>query len=182
MSDDKPSGGETGISTRTMEIAVALVLFGVGALVVFDSYRLGASWGDDGPQSGYFPFYIGALLCLSSLATLAQVALAEWKRRGLFRGVIAERQSQFVAWGPLRLVFSVLLPAVVYVVGIQLIGIYVASALYITVFMLWLGKYPRPKSAAVGVIVSASLFFMFEVWFKVPLYKGVYNPLAWLGY
>ena len=100
-----------------------------------------------------------------------------------FRGAIAERQSQFVAWGPLQArVSPCSLPAVVYVVGVQLIGIYVASAVYIAVFMRWLGKYPWPKSAAVGVIVSASLFLMFEVWFKVPLYKGAYDPLAWLGY
>ncbi len=182
MSDDKPSGGETGISTRTMEVAVALILFATGAIVAFDSFRLGASWADDGPQSGYFPFYIGLLLCLASLGTLGQVALDEWKRRDRFRGAIAERQSQFVAWGALRLVSSVLLPALVYVVGIQLIGIYVASAVYIAAFMRWLGKYPWPKSTAVGVIVSAALFVMFEIWFKVPLYKGAYNPLAWLGY
>ena len=182
MSDDKPSGGEAGISTRTMDIAVALIVFAIGALVVVDSYRLGASWGDDGPQSGYFPFYIGLLLCISSLATLAQVAIAEWKRRLRFHGAIAERQGQFVAWGQLQLVFSVLLPAVVYVAGIQLIGIYVASAVYITLFMVWLGKYPWVKSVAIGLIVSASLFLMFEVWFKVPLFKGAWDPLAWLGY
>ena len=182
MSDDKPSSGEAGISTRTMEIAVAAILFALGALVVFDSVRLGAGWADDGPQSGYFPFYIGLLLCVSSVATLVQVGLAEWKRRDQFRGAIAERRSQFVAWGPLRLVLSVLLPALVYVVGVQLIGIYVASAVYIAVFMRWLGKYPWPKSVAVGVLVSAALFFMFEVWFKVPLFKGAYDPLAWLGF
>jgi hypothetical protein len=113
---------------------------------------------------------------------MAQVALAEWKRRGEFRGAIAERRSQFVAWGPLRLVLSVLLPAVVYVAGVQLIGIYVASAIYVTVFMRWLGKYPWPRSAAVGAGVSAVLFLMFEVWFKVPLFKGAYDPLAWLGF
>ena len=182
MSDDKPSAGEAGISTRTMEIAVAVILFVLGALVVFDSVRLGAGWADDGPQSGYFPFYIGLLLCLSSVATLAQVALAEWKRRGEFRGAIAERRSQFVAWGPLRLVLSVLLPAVVYVAGVQLFGLYVASAVYITAFMRWLGKYSWPRSAAVGAGVSVVLFLMFEVWFKVPLYKGVFDPLAWLGF
>ena len=22
---------------------------------------------------------------------------------------------------------------------------------------------------------------MFEVWFKVPLYKGIFNPLGWTG-
>ncbi len=62
--------------------------------------------------------------------------------------------------------------------GIQLIGIYVASAVYITVFMRWLGKYPWPKSAAVGAVVSIALFLLFEVWFKVPLFKGMYDPLG----
>ena len=70
-----------------MEIAVALALFATGALVLIDSYRLGAGWADDGPQSGYFPFYIGLLLCISSIATLAQVTIAEWKRQDRFRSV-----------------------------------------------------------------------------------------------
>jgi putative tricarboxylic transport membrane protein len=182
MSDDRSSGGEAGISTRAANITVALLLFAVGTLVVADSYRLGSAWGDDGPQSGYFPFYIGLLLCVSSLATLAQVALTEWKRREQFSGVIAERTQQFVAWGPLKQVLSVLLPAAVYVLFVQLIGIYVASALYIALFMVWLGKYTRLKSAAVGLAVSVSVFLLFEVWFKVPLYKGAYDPLAWLGF
>jgi hypothetical protein len=182
MSDQKPTANDAGISTRTMEIAVAAILFALGALVIFDSVRLGAGWADDGPQSGYFPFYIGLLLCFSSVATLVQLALAEWKRRDQFHGALVERRSQFVGWGPLRLVLSVLLPAVVYVAGVQLIGIYVASAVYITMFMRWLGKYPWPGSAAVGAGVSMVLFVMFEVWFKVPLFKGALDPLAWLGF
>jgi hypothetical protein len=182
MTDDKPSGSEAGISTRTMEVAVALVLLAVGALVVVDSYRLGSKWGSDGPQSGYFPFYIGLLLCISSVATIVEVAITDWRRRHAAGRAIAERLSQFVAWGQLKLVLSVLIPAFVYVIGVQLIGIYVASAVYIALFMRWLGRYPWVKSVAIGVIVSASIFAMFEIWFKVPLYKGVWNPLGFLGY
>ena len=33
-----------------------------------------------------------------------------------------------------------------------------------------------------GVIVIAVFFLMFEVWFKVPLYKGMLEPLRFLGY
>ena len=182
MSDDKPSGGEAGISTRTMEIAVALVLLAVGVLVVVDSYRLGSKWGSDGPQSGYFPFYIGLMLCISSAATLVQVAITHRRRREAAGRAVAERMSQFVAWGQLKLVLSVLIPAIVYVIGVQLIGIYVASAVYIALFMRWLGKYSWLKSVAVGVIVSASIFAMFEIWFKVPLFKGAWDPLSFLGY
>jgi len=45
-----------------------------------------------------------------------------------------------------------------------------------------LGKYPPAKSVLLGVIVSAAFFVMFEVWFKVPLYKGSLDPLHFLGY
>ena len=170
MSDPETAVPKAGISTRTMEIAVALVLLAVSALVVFDSYRLGSKWGDDGPQSGYFPFYIGLLLGIASLATLA-------------RAFVMQRPGGiFVGWGELKLVFSVLVPAFVYVLGVQLVGIYVASALYIALFMRWLGHYPWAKSVAIGFGVSAMIFLMFEVWFKVPLYKGAYDALAWLGY
>ncbi len=55
---------------------------------------------------------------------------------------------------------------------------YVASAIYIAVFMVCLGKYPAWKAALIGVVVSASFFAMFEVWFMVPLYKGPLEPLA----
>ncbi len=85
-------------------------------------------------------------------------------------------------WAALRQVLSVLLPATVYVLGIQLVGIYVASALYIAGFMRWLGHYSWGKSIALGVIVSAVSFMMFEVWFQVPLYKGVFDLLGFLGY
>jgi len=34
----------------------------------------------------------------------------------------------------------------------------------------------------VGLVINALFFLMFEVWFKVPLFKGVLNPLGFLGY
>lgn len=173
MDEEQQSGAHnaTGISVRTMEIVVAVAIFVLGAIVVFDSYRLGSKWGTDGPQSGYFPFYIGILLCFSSLGTLAQAFL----KKDAVREV-------FVDWEPLKLVFTVLIPALVYVVFVQYIGIYVASAIYIAVFMVWLGKYSWVKSAVIAVVVNVIFFLMFEVWFKVPLFKGDLDPLRFLGY
>jgi len=182
MNDEKEAEGGPGISTPAMDVAVALIILAIGVLVVIDSYRLGSSWGDDGPQSGYFPFYIGSLLCIASGATLLQVAFAEWKRRGQFKGSVAMHRDRFVAWSQLKLVFAVLIPAAVYVLAVQLFGFYVASAVYIALFMVWLGKYPWVKSIAIGLGVSVVLFLMFEVWFKVPLYKGAYDMLSGLGY
>jgi len=63
-----------------------------------------------------------------------------------------------------------------------LFGIYLASAVYICAFMVWLGKYTWWKGAATGAGVAGVLFLMFEVWFRVPLAKGAFDPLSFLGY
>jgi hypothetical protein len=165
----RPAGG---ITVRAVEIVVASLLLALGALVVFDSRRLGASWGSDGPEAGYFPFYIGLIICLASLAILVQ-AVRNRDGRG---------RSLFVEWQPLRQVLSMLLPAVLFVLAIQLVGLYVAAALYIAGFMLWLGNYSVAKSVFLGVAVSAVAFVTFEIWFQVPLYKGAFNLLGILGY
>jgi hypothetical protein len=173
MSEGSPSGRRGGgLSTRSAEIAVALILFALGATVVYDSHRLGSSWGSDGPEAGYFPFYIGLIICISSGVNFARAAF----------GAGARSRKVFVEWQPLRQVAAVLLPAALYILGIQLIGMYVASAVYIAIFMVWLGKYSWLKSVLLGFAVSAVAFLTFEVWFKVPLYKGAFDPLAFLGY
>ena len=173
MTETPPPAAEerNGVSLRTVDIAVALSLLIFGLVVVYDSYRLGSKWGSDGPQSGYFPFYIGVLICIASVATLVQ-ALRDMQSGKLL----------FVSWPRLKMVLTVLIPALVYVFCIQYIGIYVASTIYIAVFMVWLGKYSWLKSAIVSVLVNVSFFLMFEVWFKVPLFKGSLDPLRFLGY
>ena len=172
MDQEKPSADErAAVSVRTMEFAVAIALFILGAIVVYDSYRLGSKWGSDGPQSGYFPFYIGLLICLSSVVNFVQAWLAR-----------AAAGEAFVYRGPFKLVLTVLVPAVVYVLGVKYLGLYLASAIYIAIFMAWLGKYSWLKSVVVGLAVNASFFLMFEVWFKVPLFKGDLDPLRFLGY
>lgn len=173
--ENKQGSGDvvhTGISVRAAEIVVAVVLLGLGGLVVYDSVRLGFRWLEDGPEAGYFPFYIGLFICIASLIILGQVLFG--KARG--------EHKVFVEWEQLKLVLSVLLPAAVFVFGIQMIGIYVASAAYIAFFMVWLGKYNWIKSVLLGIAVSVATFMMFEIWFKVPLFKGEFNPLSIIGY
>ena len=48
--------------------------------------------------------------------------------------------------------------------------------------MIILGKYSHVKSVLLAIIVNTVFFMMFEVWFKVPLYKGTLEPLRFLGY
>jgi hypothetical protein len=174
MSDQDPSeagGSPVLFKNYSVDTLVAAILFVIGAVVVFEARRLGAGWTTDGPGAGYFPFYIGLIVCISALGILVQSRSAKTRDEGAF--VDREQMGR---------VLSVLLPAAVYVLGIWFLGIYVASALYIGLFMIILGKYSPLKSVLVAVIVNALFFMMFEVWFKVPLYKGTLEPLRFLGY
>jgi hypothetical protein len=174
MSNEEPGGqaqSPTVAKNKTVDAVVAAVLLVVGVVVVVESRRLGAEWTSDGPGAGYFPFYIGLIICISSLGILYQSVLGKSRDEGTF----VDREQ-------LGRVMSVLVPAAVYVLAIGFLGLYVASAIYIALFMVILGKYPVVKSVVLGVAVCAAFFLMFEVWFKVPLFKGSLDPLAFLGY
>lgn len=168
---DSHEGERTGVATNIVDAVVAVLVIILGGVVVFGSRKLGSEWTSDGPGAGYFPFYIGVILCISGIGVLYQALAGQKKNTEVF----VDRES-------LGRVLSVLIPAAVYVGAIQLIGIYVASAIYIALFMIILGKYGWLKSTIIAVAVNTVFFMMFEVWFKVPLHKGSLDPLGFLGY
>ncbi|MBF5005505.1 tripartite tricarboxylate transporter TctB family protein [Diaphorobacter caeni] len=161
-------GAERGISRRSVEWAVALILFVLAALVIWDNQRIGAGWDEStGPQAGYFPMRIGIAVAIAALCAAWQA----FRHKG---------DELFVTWSQLKSVAQVLVPLTIYIALIGTLGIYVASALFIAAFMRFAGGYPWWKSVALGVVTNVIVFVVFEIQFKVPLPKG---PLeAWLGY
>lgn len=173
--DEAPANGNDSrsvVSTRTMEAVVAALLFLFGATFVYQSYELGFRWGTEGPQSGFFPFYVALIICGASLVVFVNA----------LRGKTGRSDQAFVERGQLRKVLQVLIPAAIFVLGVQLIGIYVSAAIYIALFMRFLGDYSWVKSVLISIAICVLLFFMFEVWFQVPLYKGKWDATGWTGY
>jgi hypothetical protein len=164
------NGSSRGVArVVTVDLAVAALVALLGAIVVYESYRLGSRWGEDGPQAGYFPFYVGGLVTISGIVLFVQALLR-----------LRSDTKIFVEWGQLKQVMIVLLPTLVYILCAQLIGIYVSATAFIALFMRLVGKYGWLRSASVGLGVGVASFLLFEVWFKIPLPKG---PLeSWLGY
>jgi putative tricarboxylic transport membrane protein len=167
----EPSEQDTSrrVSNRAVEIGTAAVVLALGAVVLVDSLRLGARWADDGPQAGYFPFYLSVIMCLAG----GWILLRAMFDHGL--------QGAFVSVAQLRLVLKLFLPLLVYVVLIGFTGIYVASVLFITYCMRRIGSYGWARSVIVPVLVMATVFLMFELWFKVPLPKGPLEALLGLN-
>jgi len=169
QSNDRSMG-----SVRAWELVVALLFLVFGAVVMWDSWRIGARWGDDGPQAGYFPFYVGLLIVISAIAILyAALRMAR-----------EDASQPFVTWGQLKMVLIIFIPTVIFVLLIDnpwySFGMYEPSVVFIAVFMRYLGKYRWPAIIAVSVGIMLVFFLMFEIWFQVPLPKGPIE--AALGY
>jgi len=169
MTDDRE--GRAAFRTKSAELVVAALFFIFGSLVIVDSVRLGFGWQEvHGPRPGYFPFYIGLLICISALINFS-LALA----------LKPEKNKTFVHVGQLKLVLTVLIPTAVYAFLVTWIGIYASSVLFIGFFMRWLGKYPWWKVAVVSVGTVIVFYVVFEMWFKVPLPKGIAERLLGLN-
>ncbi|MEK7879385.1 MAG: tripartite tricarboxylate transporter TctB family protein [candidate division NC10 bacterium] len=154
---------------RRADTICAGFLLALAFLVMVEGLRLGIGWGTDGPQAGFFPFWLGVGLAVSSLVIVFQV---------MARAALPRRS--FVGPGKLAPVLTVLAPAVGMVILILVLGIYVASALYLGAYMRWIGRHRWGLVVAVSLGVPILTFLTFEKWFLVPLPKG---PLeAWLGY
>ena len=157
MSQTPPTGSEpkSAAPIFAVEAVIAALLALFGAIVMYQSFKLGAGWTSDGPGAGYFPFYVSLIMTISGLGILINAL------RKLDRNTFVDREQ-------LKRVLQVLVPAIVYVLAVQFLGLYLASAIYIALFMVTLGGYAWLKSVLVAVLVNAVFFMMFEVWFKVP--------------
>ena len=152
---------------RIADIVTASVLILLGGLVLFDAVRLGFGWGGDGPKSGFFPFWLAAIMVVVCCVIIAQA----W-RNG--------EEKNFVSREQLAPVFKVLWPAVAAVFLMHFVGLYVASALYMAFYMRWVGRHSWVAVVAIAIGLSVGSFLIFEKWFLVPMPKG---PLEqWLGY
>ena len=152
---------------RAANAIVAVLLIGLGGVVMLDALRLGIGWAAEGPKSGFFPFWLALLLVATSAVLLAQA----WR---------TAPGGPFVTRAQARPVLAVLIPATAAVVLMHFVGLYVAAALYLASYMRFIGRHAWFVVVTVAVLVPVAAFLVFEVWFLVPMPKG---PLeAWLGY
>jgi putative tricarboxylic transport membrane protein len=153
---------------RTADIVCGVVLALVGLIVLVEGLRLGIGWSTDGPEAGFFIFYLGVALCLAT----GPIVLGAIQ--------LARSTNPFVAAGQLRSVLTVFLPAVAMVVLTHVLGLYVSGAVYIAAYMRVIGRHRWIPTVLTAVAIPLVAFLIFEIWFLVPLPKG---PLeARLGY
>jgi hypothetical protein len=153
------------------DVAVALLLLGLAVVVTAEGWRLGIGWSTDGPMPGFFVFYLGLAL---GIACLALVVRALRNRDAAFYRKAFVGRDQFTS------VAKVAVPAASMILLTYPAGLYVAGAVYLAVYMRWIGRHSWATTALLSLAIPAVTFFVFEIWFLVPMPKG---PLeAMLGY
>lgn len=153
-------------STRSVDIAVSLLLLAFAVLMAFDNWRTGMGWAPDGPKAGYFPFYLSVLLGGASIF-------------GFFKSLLgrAGAAHAFVNREQLRRVMQVLVPTFVFCLLTQWLGIYVASFLLIAGFMRFIGRIAWWKSLLTSVVFAVAMFVTFDLAFDVIMPKGPIEAL-----
>src|SRR5574339_1144275 len=61
---------------RAVDLTTAGLFMLLAAVVIADALRVGIGWGEEGPRSGFFPFWLAVLLIAFSAAIFVQA----WRR------------------------------------------------------------------------------------------------------
>jgi putative tricarboxylic transport membrane protein len=147
---------------RKADIGFALLLLGLAVLVAWESLKLDIGWGLNGPEGGFFPFWLAVGLGVCCLVVLAQA----------LRSASPAVQQPLVrprGWMP---ILKVALPATAMVALTEMVGLYPAAALYIGVYMRWIGKHHWLLVLAVSLGVPLCSYAIFDIWFLIPMPKG----------
>jgi len=158
---------------RAVDSMTAALLMLLSAAVIYEALRLGAGWGSEGPESGFFPFWLAILLALVSIVLFVQA-------------LRTRSQEPFVTREQLIPVLKVLGPLAGFVLITDPpgpwsgLGLYVAAGLYLGFYMRWVGGHDWRTVVALATLIPVLTFLIFETWFLVPMPKGPVE--SWFGY
>jgi hypothetical protein len=151
---------------RKAEIIVSFFFVAIGIIVIVDAARVGFGWGPSGPESGFFPFYlgVGTLICSAFVLTKG---FKELKKEGTGKRLIPE--------GALKPILWVLLPSTGMVILTEFVGLHIAAAIFLAFYMRAVGKIRWITVVLVSILLPASLFVVFDKLFLIPLPTGLWG-------
>src|SRR3979409_2345954 len=166
QTDIAPPDTRPVVSARSVHIVVYLLLLALAALLAWDNWRTGMSWEADGPQAGYFPFYLSVIMGAACLFGLVFQLRAQTAASGAF-----VTRAQF------RRVVQVFVPTLLFCVLMQWLGLYVASFLLVAGFMIFVGRMAAWKAVLTALVFSLAMFVTFDIAFDVIMPKGPLEAL-----
>ena len=151
---------------RRADIYVGLFLMAIGLLVLGDAIRLGFGWGMSGPEAGFFPFYmaLGIVICTFFIVRRGIKIL---KKEGAGKPLIQKGGLTQILW--------VLIPAAGMVLLTELIGLHLATVLYLGFYMGVVGKENWGKVILLSILIPLVVYIVFDKVFLIPLPEGLWG-------
>jgi hypothetical protein len=154
------------MNTRTADIAVAAILMAIGCVVAYDAVRLGAGWGLEGPQAGFFPILMSILVIGGGIIIIRQALTGKSSVKG---------EKRFVPAGGLMPVLTVCIPAIGMVLLTEVVGLYIAAMIYLAGYIRLVGAFHWRTVLLVSIPIPLIFFVVFEKIFLIPMPMGVYG-------
>lgn len=151
---------------RRADIFVGLGLMAFGLLVLGDAIRLGFGWGMSGPEAGFFPFYMGLGIVICTFFIVLR-GIKIFKKEGTGKPLIAKGGLTQILW--------VLIPAAGMVLLSELIGLHLATVLYLAFYMSVVGKMHWGKVILLSILVPLVVYIVFDKIFLIPLPEGFWG-------
>ncbi|WP_028136612.1 tripartite tricarboxylate transporter TctB family protein [Bradyrhizobium japonicum] len=151
------------ISRRALELATAVLTGGFGVTVVISSLDNGIGWSSAGVEAGTFPFLTGIIIVLGSLYNLV---------RGVLPAASLANVPVAITQVELRRLAGLFVPAAIFVAAIPLLGMYLASGLYVFAVLAIPRHQSMPRALAMAGATAVALYVVFERMFQVSLPHG----------
>ncbi|MFQ5894283.1 MAG: tripartite tricarboxylate transporter TctB family protein [Nitrospinota bacterium] len=143
------------IQIRKADVAVGAAFVVLAIVLMVQVAPLGPGWGEGGPQPGFFPFSVAVLMALGGLAAALQALRSEGDR-------LFFEHPQEVAD-----LLKVGIPLALAIASVPYLGLYIMTALYLTFFARWYGRFRWYSAAAAGVGFSYALYLTLHQYFHI---------------
>ena len=159
------------MKVRTVELlmAVALALMSI-AFMIKSTDGLSITWvRGKGPGSGFWPFYLSAIMLASCLMVIYQ-----WIRKSTPE---SRSDEVFMTAETVRIIGITVGALFFLLLGTHFIGIYFSMALFLIFYLRVMGGHTWFLTLVLAVATPLGLFFFFEGALVLPLPKGYSEPL-----
>jgi len=154
------------MTTKAADILVAIMLLGLGFVVVWDSVRLGSGWGMEGPKAGFFPFVMAAIAVAGCIVIIRQA----------MKGTSSVKGSKpFVPSGGMKPVLTVFIPACGMILLTEVVGLYVAAMIYLAAYIKIVGEYRWRTVLLISILIPLIFYWVFEKVFLIPMPAGMFG-------
>ena len=158
------------MSVRTAELVMAIVLSLISIGLMVKSTELSIGWiKGAGPGGGAWPFWLSAGMLATSIMTIIR-----W-----FMKVTPESKSAapFMTLNAVKVVGTTVVALILLLLGSHWIGMYFAIVLFLLFYLHFVGGHGWLMTIALMILVPIGIFCLFEWALKVPIPKGVSEPL-----